>query len=171
MDFSSRSIRVRDIRTGSERELYKLGGSGMEAVNSVTISPDGSQVAFLSKQKARDASVSTVETSLVVVATAGGPPRPLKSLKLPARFSDGLAWSPDSRYIYYFMGPAALAPCELFRIGIAEGQAESMGLTADYLREPNISPDGTRIAFSIGDVDKVEIWTLENFLPQNSIFE
>ena len=106
-------------------------------------------------------------TTLTVVPTAGGTLRELTSAESPAEFErvTGLAWSPDSRYVYYLKRPGATAPYELFRIAAAGGPEEVMGLKADDIRDLDLSPDGTRIAFSICDWNHLEVWAIENFLP------
>jgi hypothetical protein len=40
-----------------------------------------------------------------------------------------------------------------------------MGLKLDDIRDLDIAPDGTRIAFSIGAVNRPEIWAIKGFLP------
>jgi hypothetical protein len=40
-----------------------------------------------------------------------------------------------------------------------------MGLKVEDLRDLDIAPDGTRIAFSIGAVNRPEIWAIQKFLP------
>ena len=40
-----------------------------------------------------------------------------------------------------------------------------MGLQAADIRDLDISPDGRRIAFSLGAVGRQEIWAMDNFLP------
>jgi Tol biopolymer transport system component len=48
----------------------------------------------------------------------------------------------------------------LWKVPAKGGEAESMGIEMEKLREPTISPDGSRIAFTGGDT-KEEVWALE----------
>lgn len=63
--------------------------------------------------------------------------------------------------------PDNRSPFELFRVPVAGGSAESAGLKSEDLRDLDIAPDGTRIAFSIGAVNQPEIWSVQNFLPRS----
>ena len=106
-------------------------------------------------------------SALLAVPTDGGPARELAKLKYPASFQryGGQAWSPDDRFVYFLKRNDAKAPDEMFRVAAAGGQIESTGLKTMDLRDIDIAPDGRRVAFSIGAIDKPELWTLENFLP------
>ena len=62
-----------------------------------------------------------------------------------------------------------LATCYLLlatvRVPASGGAEEVMGLQAADIRDLDISPDGRRIAFSLGAVGRQEIWAMDNFLP------
>ena len=150
-------VKVRDMDSGFEREIYKFTDNAWGAIPE--ISPDGKEVAFL----LRDSN----GFALMVTPTDGGAARELARVKRPMEFqgTKGLAWSPDSRQIYYLKRAESKSPHELFRIAATGGQEESVGLKAADIRDLNIAPDGSRIAFSIGNVWKPEIWAIENFLP------
>jgi hypothetical protein len=76
-----------------------------------------------------------------------------------------VSWSPDDRFVYFLKRDDSKAPYEMFRVPAAGGQVESMGLKRADLRDIDIAPDGTRVAFSIGSFDKPQLWAIENFLP------
>ena len=145
------------MESGSEREIYKFSGNDWGALPE--ISPDGRSVAFFHREKD--------ESVLRVVSTSGGSARELARVKWPVEFqlTKGLAWSADSRQVYFLKRIDFKSPYELFRIAATGGEAESAGLKAADIRDLNIAPDGTRIAFSIGNVQSPEIWAIENFLP------
>jgi hypothetical protein len=48
----------------------------------------------------------------------------------------------------------------LWRVPSKGGKAETLGVEMAKLRQPTISPDGRRIAFSRGDTED-EVWALE----------
>lgn len=154
VDSKLRTLKMRDIESGSEKELYTHTGDGWAWLPE--ISPDGSQVAFLLQRSV-----------LMIVPVAGGPVRELMRLKSPALFqtAKGLTWSPDGRYLYYLKRSDDISPYELFRIPSAGGHEESVGLKAADIRDINIAPDGKLIALSIGNMRALEIWAIENFLP------
>jgi Tol biopolymer transport system component len=163
-DDKERAVKVRNLASGAETTVYKipehLNAANYRTVLVPEISPDGSQVALI-------AQLDTTSTALMVTSASGGSPHELLRVKSPAAFQPlyGLSWSPDGRYVYYLKQGAAGAPFELFRVPAAGGQEESAGLKGADIRDINIAPDGKRIVFSIGGVNTLELWTLENFLP------
>jgi len=103
-----------------------------------------------------------------VISTDGGQARELVRLARPAEFQQtyfGFTWSPDNRFVYFLMRSDAKAPFELFRVPVAGGREEIAGLKLANLRDIDISPDGTHIAFSVGAVALAEVWAIENLLP------
>ena len=157
-DLMAAEVKVRNLGSGSETTIYRSESN--RVFQGPVVSPDGNQVAFF--VRAGDSSIA-----LVVVPSAGGTTSELVRVKTPAKFQGyyGATWSPDGRYVYYLKAAGSTAPYELFRIPAAGGPEESAGLKAADLRDINISPDGTRIAFSIGAVRRPEVWAIENFLP------
>jgi Tol biopolymer transport system component len=153
------SVKVRNLQTGAETEIYRIkhptNNYGMSR-----LSPDGRSVAFF---ESLDPDVSV----LVTVPSAGGPARELARVKRPAQLQtvDGFEWSADSRFVYFFKRATSQSKYELFRVSTAGGQEERMGLEGFELRGPHISPDGKRIAFIIGAFQRPEIWAMEHFLP------
>lgn len=148
------------MESGSEREIYKFSGDGWGVIPE--ISPDGRSVAFFHREKD--------EFVLRVISSSGESSRELARVEWPVEFqlTKGLAWSPDSRQVYFLKRTDSKSSHELFRIAATGGQAESVGLKAADIRDLNIAPDGTRIAFSIGNIRKPEIWAIENFLPKDA---
>lgn len=51
----------------------------------------------------------------------------------------------------------------LWRVPVAGGEPEDLGLEMEKLRQPVISADGRKIAFTAGG-RKTEVWVMENFL-------
>ena len=152
------AVKVRNLQTGAETELYRLkrptANYGMSR-----ISPDGRAVAFLEL-------LDSDTVVLLTVPTAGGPARELTRTKaFQLQNVDGHSWSHDSRYVYFFRRANANAPYELYRIPATGGPEENMGLQSMELRDLHISPDGTKIAFNNGSFQRPEIWALDNFMP------
>ena len=104
---------------------------------------------------------------LRIVSSDGGPVRDLASANAPTEFQTlwGTVWSPDDRFVYFARRPDGKSPYELLRVPAAGGTPESVGLKVEDLRDLDIAPDGTRIAFSIGAVNRPEIWAIRGFLP------
>jgi Tol biopolymer transport system component len=154
---ASGGIKVRNLVNGSEKDAYRI------APNSGTVLPvlshDGRSVAFIVPGPG--------PAVLHVVSSDGGPVRDLVSASAPAELQAlwGATWSPDDRFVYFARRPDGKSPYELLRVPAAGGTAESMGLKVEDLRDLDIAPDGTRIAFSIGAVNRPEIWAIKGFLP------
>jgi Tol biopolymer transport system component len=149
-------IRVRNLRTGSEKEIYPRGPNR----NSLpALSHDGRSIAFIESGGGT--------TVLHLAASEGGSVRDIVTANAPEELQTrwGMAWSPDDRFVYFARRPDGKLPYELLRVPAAGGTAESMGLKVEDLRDLDIAPDGTRIAFSIGAVNRPEIWAIKGFLP------
>jgi Tol biopolymer transport system component len=156
-DVNASGIRVRSVQNGSAKEVYKFSQNPGTAVP--VLSHDGRSIAFVVP-----GSGSSV---LHVVPIDGGRVRDLASANSPADLQPyyGVAWSPDDRFVYFAKRPDDKSPYEVLRVPAAGGGAESMGLKLDDIRDLDIAPDGTRIAFSIGAVNRPEIWAIKGFLP------
>jgi len=156
-DVNASGIRVRSVQNGSAKEVYKFSQNPGTAVP--VLSHDGRNVAFV---------VTGSRSSVLhVVSSDGGLARDLVTANSPAELQTlyGTAWSPDDRFVYFARRPDEKSAYELFRVPVAGGPAESMGLKVEDLRDLDIAPDGTRIAFSIGAISRPEIWAIKGFLP------
>jgi Tol biopolymer transport system component len=156
-DVNASGIRVRSVQNGSAKEVYKFSQNPGTAVP--VLSHDGRNVAFV---------VTGSRSSVLhVVSSDGGLARDLATANSPAELQTlyGTAWSPDDRFVYFARRPDEKSAYELFRVPVAGGTAESMDLKVEDLRDLDIAPDGTRIAFSIGAVSRPEIWAIKGFLP------
>jgi Tol biopolymer transport system component len=123
------------------------------------VSHDGRNVAFFWP--------SDHGSILRVVPSDGGTPRDLWTVSSPveAGGSWAVTWSPDDRYIYFVQRSAVSRVSELFRLPAGGGTPDSASLKGEEMNNIDIAPDGSRIAFSQGILDRQEIWTLENHLP------
>ena len=134
-----------DLETMEEKELRQVLGR----VIWLPVSPDGRQLAFI------------VGGILKVLPTTGGQPRELTK----AYGRCGIAWTPDGRHLLFGrkIGDAKL---ELWRIPAEGGEPQNTGLAFDgWDVDIRTHPDGRRIAFASKEVDKYEVWVMENFLP------
>ena len=152
-----------DIDSRRETRLTAVGDAAVRGQPPITlaVSPDGAQVAYLGKY------------SVVVASATGGEPRAV------ARFSGywtaqerddglGLAWSPDGRYLFFVRPESDTGDGSktVWRVPLAGGQAENVGLSMDRIRALRMHPDGRRLAFDSVVDPLSEVWALENFLPK-----
>jgi Tol biopolymer transport system component len=153
----NQTLKVRSIQNGSEKELYTFK---TEAPHPPVVSRDGRSIVFV--EQGPDGSV------VKLISTGGGAARDLATAAAPADIqkSWGVAWSHDDRFVYFARRPDDRSPYELLRVTVAGGVAESTGLKVEDLRDLDISPDGTRIAFSLGAVNRPEIWAIRGLFAR-----
>jgi Tol biopolymer transport system component len=152
-----------NLETREQSELRRTS-KGQE-ITSIAVSPDGTQVAYGSYD------VSTKQTALMTMPAAGGEPREVSrasNWQNGGRFS--LGWSRDAKYLIFARpdggGPTPSSPQNLWRVPLSGGEPEKMGISAESIFYPQISPDGRRVAFTGRENNAQEIWALESFLPK-----
>jgi Tol biopolymer transport system component len=75
-----------------------------------------------------------------------------------------LSWSPNNHLLFVTGGNGT--PNVLWRVPLAGGQAEQMGISMPgQLDNPRVHPDGRRITFAVFETGASEVWTLAHFLP------
>jgi Tol biopolymer transport system component len=136
----------------------------------LAVSPDGNQIAYLATKDE-----VTLAGALVVAPATGGEPRAVAHFSGTSTARDrddglGLAWSPDQRYLFFVKpeGDTGDGSKAVWRVPVAGGEAENIGISMNRIRALRVHPDGHRIAFD-SVVDALsEVWVLENFLPKPS---
>jgi hypothetical protein len=80
----------------------------------------------------------------------------------------GLAWSPDQRHLFFVRpeGDTGDGSKSVWRVPLAGGEAENIGISMNRIRGLRMHPDGRRIAFDSVVDPLSEVWVLENFLPK-----
>lgn len=152
------SIVALDLESGEERQIYTTARLSARA-----LSPSGREMAFVRNDTAAGDELTKV---LSLITLESGEARDLFRLSGPVYFVD-LAWSPDGQYVWFVKRTAFTGkPPELWRIAAAGGKPEKLNLTVRRLR-PHLRfhPDGRQIAFTAGRFE-VEVWAMENFLPE-----
>lgn len=143
-----------------------------------TLSRDGRQIAFWDRFF-YEPGPDNQPKSLMIISAEGGTPRELVEQKRGCYFSDGLAWSPDDRYVYfcgYTYEPRGEShPYALWRVAANGGEPENLGVIGPSRGDTwqldvghlalAVSHDGRQAAFTISIRDRA-IWLMENFLPK-----
>jgi Tol biopolymer transport system component len=146
----------RDLRSGATEEIYH---APVGIVRNVAVSPDGSTLA-LSLQ-----ALDEMKHQIVVLPANGGDAR---ALTPPTNGIFSISWTPDGKAILYSMYKSHLDASEqvtnLWRVGVAGGEPQLVGLEMEAIRYPRFHPDGRRIVFAAGGAS-FELWVMEDFLP------
>jgi Tol biopolymer transport system component len=157
-----------DIETGAKQDFPIPVNR-----NSTVVSPNCELLAY----SVTKTNGSVLSRTINVAPLRGGEPRELVELTgleaidsvLRGGHDRGLGWTPDNRHVLYVRGnrnnPKAR---ELWRVAVAGGEPENLGLAMDGLRTLAVSPDGRWLAFAAGG-NKAELWVMENFLPKEKV--
>ena len=151
------SVVVHDFGADHEKELFSVADPSYYCA-SVALSRDGRQLAFAVHEAESQSKV------LKVLPAAGGEARDvLRGVEMA--FPGSVAWTPDGLSLL-FNGKARLrgSRTELWRVPVQGGEPQKLDLAADNLRDLRLHPDGRHIAYTAGK-DRLEVWALENFLP------
>ena len=144
------SIRVRDIQSGKEEEIYHKENASES--HYVALSSDGKWVAFDDRVPQR---------ILCVIKATGGEPRELCRMKSGESFTS-FDWRPETREIFFTKGISG-KPNQLWRVNLEGGEPQRIDLSMRRLRQLRFHPDGKQIAFSAGYIE-AEVWVMENLL-------
>ena len=154
-------LRRFDLKSREIRTIARTSGRD-DQITSFAIAGGGSQIAYLRYDGRNRSNI------LEVIPAEGGPARELYRDRHvgSSRFA-GLAWTRDGRYVLFVRADDGSTPGRaLWRVPAAGGPAEATGFAIEgTLRFPSISPDGSRIAFSVAAQEAPVVWALENFLP------
>jgi Tol biopolymer transport system component len=137
----------------------------------LAVSPDGTQVAYLGT--GTNLPGESILAALVVAPATGGEPRAVANFSGNSTTRDaneglGLAWSPDQRYLFFVRpeGDTGDGSKAVWRVPLAGGEPENIGISMNRIRALRMHPDGRRIAFDSVVDPRSEVWVLENFLPK-----
>lgn len=161
---SSEGGRLVETELASHRKtVIPLAASAGKPLH-VALSPDEQLFAFSTP-------TASAETSVAVVPRRGGEPRILVRATEPW-LVQLQAWAPDGEWLLVGKGRSVNGqngePVALWRVDVADGRMEPIGISAIGLREVRIHPDGRRIAFTAG-WPTLDLWVMENFLPAPAI--
>jgi Tol biopolymer transport system component len=154
----NRSLMRLDVRTGQVTE-FKAG----RWFGSISVSPDGGRLAYIEQPEGD----GPPRGRLIVAPVAGGEERVL----FDAPWVDGtrigtLTWSPDGKYVFFVRADQKSERQMLFRVPSAGGEPQETGIsTPGTLKNPDVHPDGRRIAYTTTQRVPSELWVFENFLP------
>jgi dipeptidyl aminopeptidase/acylaminoacyl peptidase len=138
----------------STRKAEVLTPGALYDESSPVWSPDGTQIAFVSKRGPGDVDRSDNTDIWIIDAKAGAQPRQLTTS--PAADNGPLSWSPDGRQIAYVTGEdikySAYNQNKLAVIPVSGGQPRILADGLDRpVRAPQWSRDGSSLTFTVVD--------------------
>ena len=155
-------IRARELETGTEKVLYNPDPPSH--LSNLVVSPDGERLAF----GAGEVRGHIAWRTLMLMSATGGEPRTVLDLdpKSEGREAFSLDWTRDGNNLLFGRRVGAPSvPSELWRVPVAGGKPEKIGLPVWGRGGLRTHPDGKRLAFTfLGG--KAELWVMENFLPE-----
>jgi Tol biopolymer transport system component len=141
----------RDLATGAEQELYRdpnLLGDAFE------ISPSGRLLVFAVEGLGQGdrRSSATIGAHLMLLDLATSEVRELVRVQVHGSVDlESVAWANDDRYVIYPEFTDSRKALSLWRVAAEGGKREKVAETS--ARTGAISPDGSRIAYTRGDVN------------------
>src|SRR5262249_19810069 len=144
-----KTVIARNLETSAEKIIYKEPDA--TAIWNWALSRDGRYLALGGPAKIR------------IVPTTGGEYRERLQIGATNRFF-GLAWTPDGRYIVTVTSLDSGKQHEFWRIPVDGGEPVKTPLDAEY-RGVSVHPDGRRVGMT-SMTTKLEVWVMENFLPE-----
>ncbi|MEZ5362061.1 MAG: hypothetical protein R2748_06875 [Bryobacterales bacterium] len=184
MDWSPAGDKIAFVAQAADERSYTLNLANVESGQAVTLvdrlqfdaplafSPDGASIAYADAD------------CLWVIAANGGEARKLncvEPLVSPPRDSwrgslaaevwggAGPSWSPDGTRLAWATANAVSKKAELLVVDTKTGTTKVVWSgkpdLADWARLPHWSPSGDQIAIAVSEGRDCELWTLENYLP------
>jgi len=151
---------VRDIESGSEKELYRAP-SWAERFH-ISRSPDGRWLALMNYR-----GMEEKRRTLRIISADGKEMRELTTFEDADNSPAWTTWTPDGKYVLFPKHkPGEEVKSQLWRVPFEGGEPEKLDLEMVGFFHLSVSPDGKRIAFtSYGPAPKLpELWKMENFL-------
>ena len=148
---------ARDLETGRETELLRTAFPSLAF--GLALSPDGRQLAFTTFEP------GTGTGALKVMPAQGGEAREV--FRVVNEFISGAAWMPDGRQLLFTTVTwPSREPAGLWRVSAKGGEAQKLELDLDVLSWVRVHPDGRQLVFTSGQPFNLEMWVMENFLPE-----
>jgi len=152
-------VLVRDIGTGTEKELFRTGESLQWGP--AALSRNGHQLAIASRDDRR---------ALMLIPTSGGETRSLYQFDQEGGWPTMITWTADSRHILFSRsGQGENRGWSLWRISVDGGEPQDLGMSTKFISWVSAHPDGRHVAFSSSVGSGTEVWVLEDFLPEEKV--
>ena len=130
----------------------------------LSVSPSGDRVVFTRNvdEGCPGATGPTLCRLLMIVSTAGGPPREL--LRSERLFFQGpIGWTPDGRHLILTLSASGATPEHLSAMALDTGEMKPLGIEIAQITSRIVSADGRRIAIT-QETSRNELRVLRNIL-------
>lgn len=169
------AIVVRDLATGSERQVVVGGEDSSPGLGQYGVSPDGDTLVY-ARMVPADGNRETASRELMSVPVGGGPSRSLTGWfeAVGWRWWDprSVLWTPDGRHLLIgrLVAPEGERErTELWKVPLDGGAPELVGVLYDGLvYNLRMAPDGRTLLFDAGADRTGELWAMENLLEDVS---
>jgi Tol biopolymer transport system component len=135
---------VAPLDGGQGKRIVMASGVPGESYDTPLWSPDGGRIAF-GTYRVDTNTGETRRSAIDVVAADGADLRRLTDR--PGPLDDGMAWSPDSRYLAYTALADGATQRDLYVVGVDGTDDRALTGTPATEHDPGWSPDGAFIAF------------------------
>jgi len=133
------------------------------SAKSIALSPDGGSIAFHAQESLR-----TPTRARIYVADADGRnARTIFTTEKREELPGELTWSADGRFVYFV---PRLGNGALFRVDVTGGPPVLVGhlKTPQFISSIEMTGDGRRLVYGATGDFTIEIWALENLLPNKT---
>jgi Tol biopolymer transport system component len=150
----------RDLATGREKEIYRKASP--PDIGNLIVSPDSQSLSFVTSDGPMDSGCV-----IRILSLADGKIRDVLQEISDKYVPQVLAW--DGKSFLWAMNPVGSkgGKRELWRIPTAGGEPTKIDLGIEFKGDADLSPDEKRIVYTSAKL-VVEIWAMENFLPQKA---
>jgi Tol biopolymer transport system component len=147
----------RDLESGQEKQLYKITNS----TRILDLSPDGQRLVF------GDYDPDEETLSILIMSIQEQKVRELIKLQRVRRSGAHAArWTPDGKYVVFMKYDVDEKGSSFWRISSEGGEPQKLWQSKKSGDgDLSIHPDGKQIAFTTFK-DEIDIWVMENFLPE-----
>jgi len=145
----------RDLESGQEKQLYNI----KNLTKILDLSPDGKRLVF--------GDYDPDEETLIILIMSIQEQKVRELIKLQReriRRADA-RWTPDGKYVLFTKYDVDEKATDFWRISPEGGEPQKLWQLKKSAGDLSIHPDGKQIAYSTFE-DEVEIWVMENFLPE-----
>lgn len=156
-------IRSYDLESKQEAILFTTNPETASYIYELELSPDEKTISFFTQ------SLKPICTILYTMSAQGGEPTEVLRVNPPEAIVDH-SWDPGGQSLVLVIENRKTKEAKFQKISLKSGQIQSLGSITDWPGRFSLHPNGKSIAYTAG-AGQLEIWVMENFLPDNRLPE